>query len=113
MYRPITKNKLDSFERMMIMNLKAVGGLVDNIMKWYEIEEYDNTTRFERSEILKRLPMSVATGAYSFFLLIGLQSQISSLIYSEELTEAQKKEIAMTGNSLLASITDGSFFSQN
>jgi hypothetical protein len=113
MYRPITKNKLDSFERMVIMNLKAVAGLVDNIMKWYEIEEYYNIKRFERSEILKRLPMSVATGAYSFFLLTGLQSQISSLIYSEELTPEQKKEIQMTGNSLFNSITDGTFFCQN
>jgi hypothetical protein len=90
-YRPIINNKLDSFERKVVMNLKAVTGKVDNIMKWYEVEPYDNTIRWERSQILKGLPMAVASGAYSFFLLIGIELQNNLIQSSPNLSKMEKE----------------------
>ena len=112
-YRPIIKNKLDSFERKIMLNLNAVMGTVDHIMKWYEVEPYDNESRYERAQILKKLPMAVASGAYSFFLLIGLQLQLNSLTSSPDLTEMDRKMLIQEADQVLANFMGGFTFSQN
>jgi hypothetical protein len=90
-YRPIVKDKFNSLEWKIRNNLKFIQGKTETLFKYYKVEEYDSEKREWRKEIFKNLPMSIALGAYNFFLLIAIQSSNNFLQSSPKLTESQKK----------------------
>lgn len=116
-YRPITRNNLGSAEWKIKTNLKYAVGQTENLFKYYDIEKYDNKKVESRKEILKHLPISIAIGALTFFLSIGMILQKSIILSSETMSKEEKKivgnEMEKIMKSLFPSIGGGSGFSLN
>jgi hypothetical protein len=90
-YRPIVEDKFDSFEWKIRNDIKFIQGKAETLFKYYKVEDYDNEKREWRKEIFKDLPMSIALGAYNFFLLIGIQLSNDFLQSSQQLNKKEKK----------------------
>jgi len=84
LYRPITKEKFNSFRWALEHGVSVAKGQVEDIFKYYEIEKYDVEKRFDNAEALKEMPASFAIGALSFFL------QVASLSLKSTQTSSQK-----------------------
>ena len=83
LYRPITKNRFSGLKWAFKSTYKIALGEAENLFKYYEVEEYDSSTRALNAEKLSNIPASMGLGCLSFFLLLGssvsIGSQISSL----------------------------------
>ena len=90
-YRPIVEDKFDSFEWKIRNDIKFIQGKAETLFKYYKVEDYDNEKREWRKEIFRDLPMSIALGAYNFFLLIGIQLSNDFLQSSQQLNKKEKK----------------------
>jgi hypothetical protein len=84
LYRPITKEKFNSFRWALEHGVSVAKGQVEDIFKFYEIEKYDVGKRFDNAEALKDMPAGFAIGALSFFL------QVASLSLKNTQTSSQK-----------------------
>ena len=107
-YRPIVEEKFDSFEWRIRNDIKFIQGKTETLFKYYKVEAYDNEKREWRKEIFKNLPMSIALGAYNFFLLIGIQSSNNFLQSSQQLTQKEKKMWKEGMDKVFKNILDGS-----
>jgi len=113
LYRPVTKHRLDSIEWKLKHNVKYAVGSSENLFKYYQVDEYDTEKREWNEERFKNLPISVALGAYSFFLYIGLNLSRDTIIYSlPKKAKKEKKKVMEVFNQLLDSM-DGSIRSTN
>lgn len=113
LYRPVKKHRLDSVEWKIKNNLKYVVGKSENLFKYYSIEDYDLEKSQWNEDRFKKLPISVALGAYSFFLYIGLNLSKDTLIYSlPSNSKKEKKKVEKVFNQLLNSMV-GSIHSTN
>lgn len=108
LYRPITKNKLDSFKWQFNSTVQFLQGKAENLFKYYSIEEYDTETVEWRKEIFKELPVSIALGAYTFFLTVGLQLSNNILQSSQDLDKKEKEMWTKEMEKVLESIGVGS-----
>ena len=108
MYRPIVKDRFNSLEWKIRNNIKFIQGKSEALFKYYTVEDYDNEKREWRKDIFRNLPMSIALGAYNFFLLIGIQSSNSFLQSSQVLSQMEKKEMKEGMDQVFKSILDGS-----
>jgi len=68
LYRPITKNKLNSGKWVANQTLKVMKGQAENAFNYYEIEKYDNSIREQVASSYDNFPASLALGALGFFL---------------------------------------------
>jgi hypothetical protein len=68
LYRPITKNKLNSGKWVANQTLKVMQGQAENAFNYYEIEKYDNSIREQVASSYDNFPASIALGALGFFL---------------------------------------------
>ena len=68
LYRPITKNKLNSGKWIANQTLKVMKGQAENAFNYYEIEKYDNNVREQVASSYDSFPASLALGALGFFL---------------------------------------------
>ena len=84
LYRPIVKEKFNSFKWAIEHGLSVAKGQVEDIFKYYEIEKYDLEKRFNNAEALKHIPAGFALGALSFFL------QVATLSLKNTQTSSQK-----------------------
>lgn len=96
LYRPITKNRLNSSKWITKQTVKVLQGEVENGFDYYEIEPYDNAIRAERSLSYDNFPASIALGALGFFLgsnhlLLG-NTASSSLQWELMMNEVKKKK---------------------
>ena len=84
---------LDGLEWKIKHNVKYVLGKSENLFKYYDIEEYDTNKREFRKTQMDTLPISIALGAYNFFLSIG-QMLLKDLATSfhKELKMMNKKD---------------------
>lgn len=112
-YRPIVEDKFDDTWWKIKKNLKYVVGKSDDLFKYYKVEEYDTEKREWRKDIFKELPVSLAIGAYNFFLLVGLQLSNSTIQSLEGLTEKEKKMMQETMENLFNNISVGFSLSTN
>lgn len=110
-YRPIIKDNLDSFTWKVRNKLRFIQGKNDILFKKYTVEDYDIETREWRKDLFKELPLSVALGAYNFFLLIELQYSNYTLQSSHKLSQEEKKEIQKMMGELSENIGAGSYHS--
>jgi hypothetical protein len=106
-YRPVVEHKFDSTWMRVKNDIKYVAGKADNLFKYYKVEEYDTEKRNWRMDIFKDLPVSLALGAYNFFLLIALQLSSNTLQSLEHLTKEEKKIIQNQMDQLFNNISDG------
>ena len=107
-YRPIVKDRFNSLEWKIKNNIKFIQGKAETLFKYYTVEDYDNEKREWRKEIFKNLPMSIALGAYNFFLLIGIQLSNNFLQSSQVLNQTQKKMWKEGMDQVFKNILDGS-----
>ena len=75
LYRPITKNKVNTSKYLIKSTIKALQYDVENVFDYYDIEEYDSVTRKQVAEEYKHFPAEIGLGALNFFMLVGLNSQ--------------------------------------
>jgi hypothetical protein len=68
LYRPITKNKLNSGKWIAKQTFKVLQGQMENGFDYYEIEKYDNRIREQVASSYDSFPASMALGALGFFL---------------------------------------------
>jgi hypothetical protein len=115
LYRPITKSRFNSLEWKVKSNLKYIVGKSEDLFRYYDVEEYDVEKVSWRIDSFKDLPLSVALGAYNFFLLVGLRLSSDTLTSSQTmgLSPEERKRLKEEMDQLLQSITDGSLFSKN
>ena len=67
---------------------------VDNVFKWYTLEEYNNDNRVVDGESMKELPVGFALGALSFFLGTASLLSTNSQTYSNQnLTKGMNKKV--------------------
>jgi len=108
LYRPIVKDRFKSVEWKIKNDIKFLQGKAETLFKYYTVEDYDTEKREWRKEIFKNLPMSIALGAYNFFLLIAIQSSNNFLQSSQQLNQTQKKMWTKGMEKVFKNISDGS-----
>ena len=87
LYRPITKNKLNTTKYITKSTLKAVKYDVENVFDYYELEQYDAVTRKQQAEEYKQFPAEIGLGALNFFMLVGLSSSKNMTSYFPSMKE--------------------------
>jgi len=90
LYRPITKNRFNGLKWAFKSTYKIALGEAENLFKYYEVEEYDSSTRALNAEKLSNIPASIGLGCLSFFLLLGSSASIGSQISSLNPKEGMK-----------------------
>jgi len=113
LYRPISNHKFDSFDWKIMHGVRYVAGRTDDLFKYYEIEDYDSEKAEWRKEVFSDFPLSVALGAYNFFLLVGLELSKDILTSSPHITKNEKMRLIAQMDLASQSFTDGSIFSTN
>ena len=115
LYRPITKNKLNSSKWITKQTVKVMQGQMENAFDYYDIEKYDNEVRKERAPQYDNFPASVALGAMGFFLDSKLSLLGSTVFYFPQwesmMNELKKKRSKI--KRALAHITAGYISSIN
>ena len=115
LYRPITKNKLNSGKWVANQTLKVLKEQVENGFDYYEIEKYDNHIREQVASSYDGFPASIALGALGFFLDSNLSLSKNTPSSSQQwelmMSEAKKKNSKM--KRALARITVGFISSIN
>ena len=110
LYRPVTKNNVQSATYITKSTLKALKYDVENVFDYYELEEYDPFARKRRAEEFNDFPIEIALGAIGFFLDIELMllsdSQISSLEITKQIKD-EKMKYKSKMRQRLQNITDG------
>ena len=104
LYRPVVKQTIDGAKFKYHNTIKLMEGKSENIMKYYTIEDYDSTTREQRSELFKDFPVTFANGALGFFLSSATLSLNNTNSYS---TEEDKMKTEKTILKLLRNIGGG------
>jgi hypothetical protein len=96
LYRPITKNKLNSSKWITKQTVKVLQGDIENGFDYYDVEKYDNNVRVERSQSYDNFPASIALGALGFFLgsnhLLLENTPSSSLQWELMMNEVKNKK---------------------
>lgn len=87
LYRPIVKHRFNSVKWMWKWGYKLAQDKAENMFRYYDVEEYDNSKREQYAETLSILPASFALGALSFFLLLASQPISDLKPSSQELNE--------------------------
>jgi len=96
LYRPITKNKLNSSKWITKQTVKVLQGEVENGFNYYDIEKYDNHTREQVAPSYDSFPASIALGALGFFLgsnhLLSKNTTSSFLQWELMMNEVKNKK---------------------
>jgi hypothetical protein len=106
-YRPIVSHKFDSKWEQIKSGIKYIAGKSDDIFRYYTVEEYDNEKRNWRVDIFRDLPVSIALGAYNFFLLLALQLSNNTIQSLEGITKEEKKKMQIQMDQLYKNISGG------
>jgi len=95
LYRPIVKEKFNSFKWALEHGINVAKGQVEDVFKYYDIEKYDTEKRYDNAEVLKHMPAGFALGALSFFLQVATLSLKSTQEYSNKpLTQKEMMNLA-------------------
>ena len=103
LYRPIVKDKFNTFKWAVEHGINVAKGQVEDIFKYYEIEKYDVEKRFDNAEVLKDMPAGFAIGALSFFLQVASLSLKSTQTSSQK--SLSKKEIMKMAKETIFPVT--------
>jgi hypothetical protein len=97
LYRPIVKEKFNSFKWAFEHGLSVAKGEVEDIFNYYEIEKYNTEKRFDNAEKLKHIPAGFALGALGFFLQVatlslkGIQTSSNQPMSKKEMMNLAKQ----------------------
>ena len=67
LYRPVLKHRFKSLEFKIKNGLRLGQGKLEDVLKYYTVEEYDSNKRYDYAEIFQDIPVAYALGALSFF----------------------------------------------
>ena len=110
LYRPITKHKLKGVKWAFKSQYKIAMGDAENLLQYYELEEYDSSKRAENAEKLSVLPATLALGALGFFLVLA-NTSLTGMNLSSLSKEEQMKKMKMM-NKQMASMNIGGGLAQ-
>ena len=115
LYRPITKNNLNSGKWIAKQTFKVLQGQMENGFDYYEIEKYDNRIREQVASSYDNFPASMALGALGFFLdsNLSLSKNITSSSQQWELMMNEVKSKKSKMRRALARTTVGYISSIN
>ena len=114
LYRPIVSHKFNSMEWMHKSYIKILKGENESMFKYYDVEEYDTEKRDWRVKVFKDLPLEYVIGCLNFFMALGMELSLSSIISSPALSQMEKETMIEVIEEALQSlrITDGSTSSE-
>jgi len=114
LYRPIVSHKFNSMEWMHKSYIRILKGENESMFKYYDVEEYDTEKRDWRKEVFKDLPLEYVIGCLNFFMALGMELSISSILSSPALSPMEKETMISVLEEALQSlnITDGSTSSE-
>ena len=108
LYRPIVKNNFKGIKWAFKSTYKIALGEAENLFRYYEVEEYDNSKREDNAEKLSALPASMGLGALSFFLVLATSysanMSLSSLPPKQQMMEMKKIQKQMDSLSIGAGL---------
>lgn len=113
LYRPVTRNEVNTAKFIYKSTIKALKYEVENVFDYYDIEEYDTEKRKVKAPEFDEFPLEIALGAMTFFL--GTKTMLSSdILLSSHKTQMEqvKKKIGKKKFRLL-STTVGFLHSTN
>jgi len=93
LYRPIKKHSFKGVKWAYNKTFKTGIGEVENLFKYYTVEEYDSSIRAERADLMSTIPVSFALGALSFFLVLASTHLLSTEVYSLTQDKKERKEM--------------------
>ena len=96
LYRPVLKHRFKSLEFKVKNGIKIAQGKIENVLKYYTVEEYDSSKREDLAEIMADLPVSYALGALSFFLQTASLHLRGTEIYSYKTKSPKEKKKMLT-----------------
>ena len=91
LYRPITRNKLDSNKFAIKTAIRAYNGNIENPFDYYDVETYNVERRKEQAKEMDEFPIQVALGALTFFLDSKAPLLKNSVTYFPQWDEVQMK----------------------
>ena len=103
LYRPIKSNALTTLKFQVKNGVQVARGKVENMFKYYAIEEYDVKSRDIRAEEFKDFPVQYINGALGFFLGSVTMSLNNTKVFS---TEKEEKWMKMAERQLLNHLTN-------
>ena len=114
LYRPIVSHKFNSMEWMHKSYIKILKGENESMFKYYDVEEYDTEKRDWRVKVFKDLPLEYVIGCLNFFMALGMELSLSSIISSPALSQMEKETMIEVIEEALQSlrITGGSTSSE-
>jgi hypothetical protein len=113
LYRPVTRNEINTAKFIYKSTIKALKYEVENVFDYYDVEEYNTDKRKIKSPEFDNFPLDIALGAMAFFL--GTKTMLSSdiLLSSHKIQiEKAKKMMSKTKHRLLTT-TVGFLHSMN
>ena len=113
LYRPVTRNEINTAKFIYKSTIKALKYEVENVFDYYDVEEYNTDKRKIKASEFDEFPLDIALGAMAFFL--GTKTMLSSdiLLSSHKIQiEKAKKMMSKTKHRLLVT-TVGFLHSMN
>lgn len=106
LYRPVTKNRFNSFEYQIKQGIRiGFEKGIENPFDYYKIEEYDIDTSKDRWEEMRDFPSHILLGALSFFLAAA-SLYLNDTAYSKEtMNKETKKTLDLTILTALSQLT--------
>jgi hypothetical protein len=113
LYRPITRNDVNTGKFIYKSTIKALKYEVENVFDYYDVEKYDSNTRKIKAPEFDNFPLDIALGALGFFL--GTKAMLlSDTLSSSHKTQMDKVKMKMTKRKFqLLNITVGFIHSMN
>lgn len=113
LYRPITRNEVNTGKFIFKSTIKALKYEVENVFDYYDVEEYDTAKRKIKAPEFNNFPLDIALGAMTFFL--GTKTMLSSdiLLSSHKIQMEQMKKKVGKKKFRLLSTTAGFLHSTN
>ncbi len=103
LYRPVTRNDINTAKFIYKSTIKALKYEVENVFDYYDVEEYDINKRKVKAPEFDEFPLDIALGAMAFFLGTKIMLQNDILLSSHKIqTEKVKKTMSKTKHRLLA-----------
>ena len=113
LYRPITKNNIQSASFIVKSTIKALKYEVENVFDYYDIEDYDPVVRKTQAQEFDEFPLDVALGAMAFFLGTNLALSNDTLMSFHKTHMEQKQQKMNKVKFRLLSTTVGFLHSMN
>ena len=102
LYRPITRNDVNTAKFIYKSTIKALKYEVENVFDYYDVEEYDTDKRKVKAPEFDEFPLDIALGAIAFFLGTKETSLNGILLSSHKVKmEKMKKTMSKTKHRLL------------